>query len=87
MNARSRPLHGARLGCAVAFFRDLKSLLITGMRHPGGEAWSSDREADAVTAGAAAEASHPEVHHGEMSAGPSYPPGYVKAYDEGRPRK
>jgi hypothetical protein len=72
----------------MAFLRDLKSLLTKGSRHPSGEVISSDREVDNLDAAAAAAASHAQADNGSTdTAGPSYPPGYVNEYDEGRPRK
>jgi hypothetical protein len=72
----------------MAFLRDLKNLLTTGSRNPGGKVIASDRDVDNLDAAAAAAASHVQVHEGSTSsAGPSYPPGYVNEYDEGRPRK
>jgi hypothetical protein len=71
----------------MGFLRDLKNLLKTGSRHPGREVVSDQREVDNLDAGAAATtATHLKGAPG-MTAGPSYPPGYVKEYDEGRPRK
>jgi hypothetical protein len=69
----------------VAFLRDLKNLLTTGARHPG-EGMTSEREESNVDAEAAA-ASNMDIKGLAQSAGPSYPPGYVHEYDEGRPRK
>jgi hypothetical protein len=68
----------------VAFFRDLKNILVTGSRHPGTQG-PGELAADKADAAALA-ASQPDLKGGPSNtAGPDYPPGYVKDYDEGRP--
>lgn len=70
----------------MAFFRVLKSLLTTGERHQSEDGASDDRAVENVDAEALA-ATNQHLKGGVDVGGPAYPPGYVKAYDEGRPRK
>jgi hypothetical protein len=69
----------------MTLLRSLKNLLTTGSRAPVEEGAPGEglRDADLdAGAEAAAEAAMGSFH----TAGPGYPPGYVKDYDEGRPR-
>jgi hypothetical protein len=71
-------------GRRLTFLRDLKNFLTTGSRVSGEEMSDEGlRDAD-LDASAAAKAQEVALE-GSHTAGPGYPPGYVKDYDEGRP--
>jgi hypothetical protein len=71
----------------MGFLRDLGKLLTRGSRAPGESVAAGDRDVDNVDAEALATTQSHLKGAPSSSAGPAYPPGYVKAYDEGRPRK
>jgi hypothetical protein len=69
----------------VSFFRSLRQRLRISSLERGDYSVGGDPPESNVDAGAAAAAQNVQSAISD-SAGPGYPPGYVKDYDDGRPR-
>jgi hypothetical protein len=70
----------------MPFFHQLKNLFLTGTRTGDASAPRGRRSVDNADAQSVA-SFRSQGEQANIAATPGYPPGYVKAYDEGRPRK